>query len=1077
MDKVVDRLDSIEQNIMSGLKDFQIATVNRIEQIYREGQMRVLVSDEVGLGKTLIARGTVAKFAKMQKEAKDKLVKIVYICSNIAIAEQNLNKLRITNELRAENAGYSRLSMQHLNIFMQENDPELLDRYIQLIPLTPDTSFRMTARAGTVSERALMFAILRRMPELEDYMYQLEITMKDAAVTYWSYYRDDFENKVLVCNERSKNRYLNYMLKRSRSLMKKKQENGTTVLSELIEHCKEIKANHNKRVSCNKLIYKLRTVFARISLDKLEPDLVIMDEFQRFKYLIKADENSETGMLANKFFNSDKVRMLLLSATPYKMYSTLEEIDDDPDSEHFKEFISVMDFLNITEEEKTNFKTIWSDYSVKLKELAKGDTTVIEAKNAAETAMYRHICRTERISAVESADMIDDSDVKRPLEVSEQDIRAYLQGQQLLEDIAAPFSLPVDYIKSTPYIMSFMHDYKLKRYIERYFKNKPEEINKVNKDTFWLKRQIIDRFDKIPCNNARLERVMNHTFKNNAEQLLWIPPSMPYYEPQGVYKNAGSFTKTIVFSSWEMVPRMIAGLLSYEAERKTTGKLAKANSADAARYFHTKEKRYPPARLNFSVSNNTPNAMTLFCLMYPSRFLAGCYEPLDCLNRKLKLREIEKEIKRKIAERLDKYETPKYGVRDARWYYLAPILLDSPEYAAAWLNNDKNLDMYDDEDEKSRNHKGFSTHLDTLKDLYRATNYGKKVYLGRKPADLLDVLTDMAIASPAVCIYRTYKKYARNFESFLPSQIAKLFINRMNTPESTAVVKIAAGKKNDDAHWENLLTYCKHGNMQAMFDENAHLIASGLDKDEHLIGRLHRAIAESMNVRTTVYNVDTYNGFKARMNDKKEKPVSLRTHFAAAFTKGDGKEKDADRKKTVRNSFNSPFRPFVLASTSIGQEGLDFHNYCRRIVHWNLPSNPIDLEQREGRINRFECLAIRQNIAKRYGNIEFKENVWEELFNTAAKEEKAKAGKSSDLIPYWGLTEADDMLKIERIVPMYPFSRDGVAYERLIKILSLYRLTLGQARQEELLEYIFDNCENTNDIKKLFINLSPYYKQ
>ena len=71
---------------------------------------------------------------------------------------------------------------------------------------------------------------------------------------------------------------------------------------------------------------------------------------------------------------------------------------------------------------------------------------------------------------------------------------------------------------------------------------------------------------------------------------------------------------------------------------------------------------------------------------------------------------------------------------------------------------------------------------------------------------------------------------------------------------------------------------------------------------------------------------------------------------------------------------------------------------------------------------------------------------------------------------------SEDMLKIERIVPMYPYSRDEIAYERLIKILSLYRLTLGQARQEELLEYIFDNCENTDDMKKLFINLSPYYK-
>lgn len=59
---------------------------------------------------------------------------------------------------------------------------------------------------------------------------------------------------------------------------------------------------------------------------------------------------------------------------------------------------------------------------------------------------------------------------------------------------------------------------------------------------------------------------------------------------------------------------------------------------------------------------------------------------------------------------------------------------------------------------------------------------------------------------------------------------------------------------------------------------------------------------------------------------------------------------------------------------------------------------------------------------------------------------------------------------------MYPFSRDLLSYERLIKILSLYRLTLGQARQEELLEYIFKNCDNTDNMKKLFINLSPYYK-
>ena len=166
----------------------------------------------------------------------------------------------------------------------------------------------------------------------------------------------------------------------------------------------------------------------------------------------------------------------------------------------------------------------------------------------------------------------------------------------------------------------------------------------------------------------------------------------------------------------------------------------------------------------------------------------------------------------------------------------------------------------------------------------------------------------------------------------------------------------------------------------------------------------------------------------------------------------------------------------MLASTSIGQEGLDFHNYCRRIVHWNLPSNPIDIEQREGRINRFECLAIRQNIANRYGSKAFNRDPWKEMFQMACKEEKSTNG--SDLIPFWGLKGTEDMIRIERIVPMYPFSRDQNAYERLIKILSLYRLALGQPRQEELLEYLINgDILSDDEINQLFINLSPFYRE
>src|SRR5207302_5899939 len=69
------------------------------------------------------------------------------------------------------------------------------------------------------------------------------------------------------------------------------------------------------------------------------------------------------------------------------------------------------------------------------------------------------------------------------------------------------------------------------------------------------------------------------------------------------------------------------------------------------------------------------------------------------------------------------------------------------------------------------------------------------------------------------------------------------------------------------------------------------------------------------------------------------------------------------RPDEVRRSFNAPFWPHILATTSVGQEGLDFHPWCSRVVHWDLSSNPLDLEQREGRIQRYAGLAIRRRLS------------------------------------------------------------------------------------------------------------------
>ncbi|KAA6310762.1 hypothetical protein EZS27_037989 [termite gut metagenome] len=215
---------------------------------------------------------------------------------------------------------------------------------------------------------------------------------------------------------------------------------------------------------------------------------------------------------------------------------------------------------------------------------------------------------------------------------------------------------------------------------------------------------------------------------------------------------------------------------------------------------------------------------------------------------------------------------------------------------------------------------------------------------------------------------------------------------------------------------------------------------------------------------TTTVKVDTYESFTNTTSGK----ASIRAHFAVGYFNAKSNDEGVQHADNVRKAFNSPFKPFVLATTSVGQEGLDFHLYCRKVVHWNLPSNPVDLEQREGRINRFKSLAVRRNVANRYPNLQ----TWDEMFEQASKDLK---GNNSDIVPYWCLPDTDkNSVKIERIIPMYPLSLDFPKYKRLIKILSLYRLTLGQPRQEELIDMIKERDALEINKEEFIINLSPF---
>ena len=981
--------------------DFQEATAQRILHMFKDmGHRRILLADEVGLGKTMVASRVIELVKKWHEDQKDDFFKVVYICSNINIADQNIAKLGVDNKM---NVSESRLSMQHLFITLANKDiceKAKMDGTMpeSIIPLTPSTSFRLTNSLGTANERALMFDILKHDIRLNNNIAKLSKFFR-CGVKNWDDLVSIYDDKIANCSECNINDsdqdYLAYML--------------TRVCKEVSdEDCERLQAcAANTNCTWNEkseMINLFRRTFAAISIDMLDPDLVIMDEFQRFSDLLREDDENEQSMLVHKFFDPTRTntKVLLLSATPYKPYSTLEEINEDGKDEHYEDFMKVMDFLFIDKKDAADFQTKWQRYSAALKRTDIQDLgPLVEVKDDAQESLYGHMCRTERFNS----GILDDSHVAY-IDVLPEDIVSYAQGQSLLDQLEIG-NLPIEYVKSSPYLLSFMDRYVLKQKVDKELE-KNNIITEVPNETLLLSKYKVNNYHDIAPSNGKLKYLHDLVFgekhNNKVQYLLWVPSSHPYYKAGGIFESdeAKRFSKIILFSSWEMVPRMVSCMMSYYSELYTLGEIKKKQPE--IRYaVPNKKNRYGENRLR---ADNL--------LEYPCKTLAELYVPKDYYG--LKLSDIRRQIATKIKS----------------------IFAVNKELSALPTQQRSN----------SRHILAIMKMMDGC---FETEDYDN-IYI---PANAIEVLADIAIASPAVCAYRQ----SHNCDD--AKMAAKAIVSIFNKSESAAIIDLLYNKKGDDDYYESVLEYCVKGNLQSVLDEYAHMLNSdeiGKPLDEAILG-------------TSVLKVDTKESIG---ND--DKKLAMRTHFAIPFVDKTLTDKTVARTTNIRNAFNSPFRPFILSSTSIGQEGLDFHWYARKIVHWNLPSNPVDLEQREGRINRYKCLAVRRNVARIYGDV----FTWDEMFSKAKAELK---GTYSEMVPYWCLPvnkliddQKQSLEYIERIVPLYPLSRDCYRYERLVKVLSLYRMTLGQPRQEELLELLKDMKLSEEQLAELTIDLCPFNK-
>ncbi len=997
---------------MSKAKDFQLATAKRIIEIFKSGQKRVLLSDEVGLGKTIMARTVVEMAKSLPGVETDGVYRVVYVCSNQNIIQQNTRNLGIPKEdiMQIQD---SRLSMQHL-ILQERKMLQESKRGIglpqQLIPLTPSTSFSVTGGPGNAYERALIFAIIKDMEEFSSHKHRLSYLLKTSnkGQENWDVLVADYCKRVELCGEDYKN-----------SIVKLLRENK--VYSNSLESIKECIEGGNKEMP-SWMINKLRIAFAQVSLNQLEPDLVIMDEFQRFSGLLNTSSDSEESMIAHEFFTNEHPYILLLSATPYKPFTTLEELNEANCDEQYEDFLKLMRFLFKNDSAGIDsFHTVWEDYSNRLSHISSDafDALVI-SKQKAEDKMYNVICRTERYS---------EGLIKTiPLEqmaITGDDILAYCQMQKLLQKaktvlerrknrgghigVNPSYNVPIEYVKSSPYLLSFMQKYQEGKTVEEAFNGNDVPVVKNSKSQrLLLKGGQIYNYKQIDPGNAKLSAIEDMLLKNHAERLLWVPASHPYYSiPQSnVFAQNQEFSKVLVFSAWEMVPRMLAVMLSYESERRN---IMGAYKDDGITYI-----------TNRKVGMDRMKEEGGDLLEYPSHYLADLYDYR--LFFRWEIDDIIHELQNRIQSDIEKLELPTQN----------------------------------------------STSAELLLTLIKKLE-GEEVELRAVPQRAATTLAYMAIASPAVCMLRILRDSNKpdnadiNYDSANAREVAESIVGLFNRRESSAAVELSTPK--GLKYYEQVLYYCVMGNLQAVLDEYCHMIDEGSHSDL-LVDKLNTTF-----ISATPYRIHTTDSYCKEGS----KPVPMRRSFAFDYAKV-VQDKNIKHNGTLQQAFNSPFRPFVLATTSVGQEGLDFHWYTRKIVHWNLPSNPVDMEQREGRINRYKCLAIRRNIAKFFGD----KHSWNEMFTDADNHWRVESSSDySEMVPYWCLPKeiirehSEELEYIERLVPLYPMSIDEMRYRHLIDVLSLYRLTMGQPRQEELLQ-LLEGKVTKEQMHELLFDLSPY---
>ncbi|GII25699.1 helicase [Planosporangium mesophilum] len=1039
--------------VLAGLTAFQQATVAHVaDRFYGpEPSTRFLVADETGLGKSLVARGVIARAIEhLQDDSSVDRIDIVYVCSNADIADQNIRRLDVTGDPHLPFASRLTLLPKH-SARLADADRHRFTKPVNLVSFTPATSFEMGWQTGKSEERAMLFLLLADMLDLDGYRRTAALRLLQGGVTSL----DRFAGTVARLEAELVRGVDPVVMKAFRKAVRRGLGREFEALVEEMGRRRSVpdELRHDVRT----LIGRLRGELARVSVHTLEPDLVILDEFQRFRHLLDPESGGEAAELAHHLFEYGDARVLLLSATPYKPFTYVEESLAGDD--HHRDFLQTLRFL-------ANGRSGLSADDVAENLAAYRHAAVTGAPLEHLTArlraqLLRVMSRTERPQLGNDGMLVEH--LTTAASVEEKDLLGYVALREVAR--AVDGQLALDYWKSAPYFINFMDGYQLADKVRKALDDPDRALTlgPLLRRTQRIDPSAVRRFDPVDMGNARLRQLADETVAPGWWRLLWVPPSLPYTAFEGPYAEpfAEQVTKRLVFSSWAATPTAVAALLSYDVERRLAEGSRLAENTPAAR-------RRIATRLSYRLDSGRPAAMTSLALFWPTPGLARAADPLAWARREpdrtLTASELEQAIAGQLAAHLPAGDDAQSGGGEA-WYWASQ--LSWPDSLPAGLDRDTIIAALGgtatDED-SGDDPTGLAAHVDVA---LRAR--ANALDLPARPNDLAVTLAAIGAHSPGNIAWRALGRLLNSQTAVTPEghwRAAAVLASGLRSLFSRLEATLLLDQLlPEEVYWRAVLRYCAWGNLQAALDEYLHHLAldgtAGSLDDGKLIDLADRA-RNAISLRPSRYEAfDPLNP---------DRPIPFTSRFALRF--GNKRQTDeGGRHSEVRQSFNSPFWPFVLATTSVGQEGIDFHWWSHAVTHWNTPANPVDFEQREGRVHRYAGHAVRRNITHRHRkSILTSEdpNPWAAAY-AAATDETANLG---DFAPHWIYPGP---ARIERHIAPYPLSGDIARLERLKRDVALYRLTFGQPRQEDMIELLRRRADGEagDHLQDMRIDLTP----